>query len=122
MEHVTIVSVEQCTAGATAPILIVGGIITVTLLSSLVALFFVKDLDKLAKFVVYYGTISLCVLFVTAIICSFFRHPVDRYKYVVTIDKDNMSIIQYEEFMDKYHPVEKDGKYYFEGKYEEWME
>lgn len=118
MEHVTIVSVEQCTEGASTPILIVGGIAIVTLLISLIALFFTKDADKLARFVIYYGTISLCVLFVTFIICSFFRHPVDRYKYVVTIDKDNISASQYEEFMDKYHPVGKDGKYYFEGKIE----
>ena len=118
MEHITIVSVEQCTEGASTPILIVGGIAIVTLLSSLIALFFIKDIDKLARFVVYYGTISLCVMFVTFIICSFFRHPVDRYKYVVTVDKDNMSVSQYEEFMDTYHPVEKDGKYYFEGKIE----
>ena len=52
MEHITIVSVEQCIEGASTPILIVGSIAIVTLLSSLIALFFIKDIDKLARFVV----------------------------------------------------------------------
>lgn len=51
------------------------------------------------------------------IICliHFCSVPTGRYKYGATIDKDNISVTDYEEFLETYKPELKDGIYYWTG-------
>jgi hypothetical protein len=48
------------------------------------------------------------------ITCLFFSEPTGRYKYQATIDKDKITVSQYEEFIEEHNPTIKDGVYYWE--------
>lgn len=76
--------------------------------------------EKLLKIVLYTGIIGLCVLVLLGgIFGLFFRVPTERYKYEATIDEENMTVAEYNEFMKAYsHNYCKDGIYYFE----DWVE
>ena len=37
-----------------------------------------------------------------------------RFRYKATVDKDNITVSEYEDFIEKYKPEIKDGIYYFE--------
>ena len=57
---------------------------------------------------IVFEVIALCF-------CSvFFRVPTDTYKYEATINKDKITVTQYEEFIENYAPTIKDGIYYWE--------
>ena len=45
--------------------------------------------------------------------CMFFSEPTGRYNYKATIDKDNITVTEYEQFIKEYHPDIKDDIYYF---------
>ena len=62
------------------------------------------------------GGIAIALVLVIGIIGNiFFRTPTGRYKYIATIDKENMTVVEYEEFMQAYdHSHCKNGIYYFE--------
>lgn len=72
--------------------------------------------EKLLKIILYTGTTGLCVLLILACIAGlFFRVPSGRYKYEATIDEENMTVAEYNEFMKAYnHSYCKDGIYHFE--------
>ena len=72
--------------------------------------------EKLFKIILYTSVISLCVLLILGCVFGlFFRVPTGRYKYEATIDEENMTIAEYNEFMDAYnHSYCKNGIYYFE--------
>jgi hypothetical protein len=76
--------------------------------------------EKLLKIILYTGTTGLCVLLILACIAGlFFRVPSGRYKYEATIDEENMTVAEYNEFMKAYnHSYCKDGIYHFE----DWVE
>ena len=54
-----------------------------------------------------------CAIYVTN-----FRVPSGRYKYEGTINKDLITVSQYEEFIKDYNPTIKNGIYYWEDKVE----
>jgi hypothetical protein len=76
--------------------------------------------EKLLKVILYTGATGLCVLLILACIAGlFFRVPSGRYKYEATIDEENMTVAEYNEFMKAYnHSHCKDGIYHFE----DWAE
>ncbi len=41
--------------------------------------------------------------------------PSGRFRYEAAVDKDRITVSQYEDFIEKYKPEIKDGIYYFEG-------
>lgn len=43
-----------------------------------------------------------------------FAIPSGRFRYEATVDKDNITVSEYEDFIEKYKPEIKDGIYYFE--------
>ena len=54
-------------------------------------------------------------LIITSIICGiFFQVPTGRYTYEATINKDKITVAQYERFIEEYNPTIKDGIYYWE--------
>ena len=116
MEHVTIISQEAITSVPTW-IALVGGIIaTLIVCSTFVYWRIVKDPIKAIKWMCWVGPIALAFTITWHIVtCFFCSVPTDRYRYEATIDKENMTIQEYEEFMKAYnHSYSRGGIYYFE--------
>lgn len=94
--------------------------ITILLIASLIGIliycFISKNYNKTIKYLTIIGLGGILVLFtVTAICAIFFRVPTSRYKYEGTINKDKMTISEYEEFTSRYNFREKfNGVYYWE--------
>lgn len=127
MDHVNIISKEAITMmapWATNVICIFGFSMIIFLIGCLVYSTFGRNKklsnEKLLKIILYTGTAGLCVLLILC--CSlglFFRVPSGRYKYTATIDEENMTVVEYNEFMKAYnHSHCKNGIYYFE----DWVE
>ena len=123
MDHVNIISKEAITMmapWATNIICIFGFSMITFLIGCLVysSLGRNKKLsnEKLLKIILYTGTTGLCVLLILGCILGlFFRVPSGRYKYEATIDEENMTVAEYNEFMKAYnHSHCKNGIYYFE--------
>ena len=116
MEHINIISKEAITTGVTWPILLVGSIVIIGLVGALIYLFISKDADRVIKFTAIFGSLGIiAMLFVGIITAIFFKVPTGRYKYEATIDKENISIEEYEEFIHSYnHTKYENGVYYFE--------
>ena len=45
--------------------------------------------------------------------CVLFSESTGQYNYKATIDKDNITVTQYEQFINEYSPQIKDNVYYF---------
>ena len=127
MDHVNIISKEAITMmapWATNVICIFGFSMIIFLMGCLVYSVFGRNKklsnEKLLKVILYTGTIGLCVLLILACIFGpLFRVPTGRYKYEATIDEENMTVAEYNEFMKAYnHSYCKDGIYHFE----DWIE
>jgi len=126
MDHVNIISKESITMmapWATNVIGIFGFSMIIFLIGLLIYSF--KDHkklsnEKLSKAILYIGTAGLCVLLIMGCTLGlFFRVPSGRYKYEATIDEENMTVAEYNEFMKAYsHSYCKDGIYHFE----DWVE
>lgn len=123
MDHVNIISKEVITMmapWATNIIFIFGFSMVFFLIGCLVYSSISRNKklsnEKLLKIILYTGTIGLCVLLILACIAGlFFRVPSGRYKYEATIDEENMTVAEYNEFMKAYnHSYCKDGIYHFE--------
>ncbi len=122
MDHVDIISKEAITI--TAPefqnaIFIFGFLMIGFLIGCLIYTPRIKT-DKqertLIGVVLRTGCVGLALLLIGSLIGgSFFRVPSGRYRYEATIDKENMTVAEYEEFMEAYsHSKCKNGIYYFE--------
>ena len=115
MEYINIISKEAIMETFQPPIIIVGFLAIAAVLSALVYLGTVKDPNKAIKYTSIVAPIGMSCLIITAIICGiFFRVPTGRYKYEATIDKDKITVAQYEEFIEEHNPTIKDGIYYWE--------
>jgi len=123
MEHVNIISQKAITMMAPWATNIIGifGFSMITfLIGCLVYSSFSRNKklsnEKLLKIILYTGATGLCVLLILACITGlFFRVPSGRYKYEATIDEENMTVAEYNEFMKAYnHNYRKDGVYHFE--------
>lgn len=115
MEYINIISKEEIMQAFQLPITIVGCLAIAAVLSSLIYCGIVKDLNKVMKYLGVVGSIGLSCLMIAIIICGiFFQVPTGRYRYEATIDKDKITVAQYEEFIEKYNPAIKDGVYYWE--------
>lgn len=126
MDHVNIISKEAITMmapWATNIILIFGFSMIFFLIGCLIYSYSDHKKisnEKLLKIVLYTGAIGLCVLLILACIFGlFFRVPSGRYKYEATIDEENMTVAEYNEFIKAYnHSYRKNGIYHFE----DWAE
>lgn len=128
MDHVNIISKEVITMmapWATNIILIFGFSMIFFLIGCLVYSSLGRrnkklSNEKLLKVILYTGTIGLCILLILVCITGlFFRVPSGRYKYEATIDEENMTVAEYNEFIKAYnHSYCKNGIYHFE----DWAE
>ena len=116
MEHINIISKEAITAPESWPVILTGSIVILGLIGTLIYLFISKNTDRTIILVDTLGGLGVLALIAVGILSSiFFQVPTGRYKYEATIDKENMTVAEYEEFRDAYnHSHHKDGIYYFE--------
>ena len=117
MEGVNIISKEVITAPISWPTVTIAILLIASLIGILIYLFISKNYDNAIKYLAVIGLGGILVLFLVTAICAiFFRVPTSRYKYKGTIDKDTMTISQYEEFKNQYNFREtmKKGIYYWE--------
>lgn len=115
-EYINIISQEAITAVPTW-LAAIGGIISIgAVLSTLVYWAIIKDVDKVPTYLSIVGTSALVFAVGWVIITStFFGEPTGRYKYEATINKEKITVAQYEEFIEEYSPTIKGNIYYFEG-------
>lgn len=123
MDHVNIISQKAITmiAPELSNVLAIFGFLMIVFLVGCYIYSFklLNDRAKqktLLKVTCWISGVGLTVLLVSGIIGSvFFRVPTGRYRYEATIDKENMTVAEYEEFMKAYnHSLCKNGIYYFE--------
>ena len=115
MEHMNIISKEAITCGISWPVTLVGIIAIIAILSCFIYLYIKRDADKTIRLISIVGGIALVIMSITLIISSFFRVPTGRYRYKATIDENQMTVAEYNEFMTAYnHSYCKNGIYHFE--------
>lgn len=113
-EYINIISKEAVTA-VPAWIALLGGSVSILLvLSTFMYGAVIKDPNKVTNYLKIVGSIAiiLCLAWM-CISCMFFSEPTGQYNYKAIIDKDNITVTEYEQFMKKYHPTIKDDVYYF---------
>ena len=120
MDHVNIISQEAIIRGIGWPVHIVAALAIVGVLGTLLYFLYTKNFDKTVKGCAIFGVGGLALMVITAAICSiFFKVPTGRFRYEATIDKEQMTVAEYEEFMKAYnHNKCVNGIYYFE----DWLE
>lgn len=113
-EYINIISKEAVTAVPTW-IAAIGGIVPILLvLSTFIYWAIVKDSFKVCKYLGVVGAISIILSIAwMCISCIFLSEPTGQYSYKATIDKDNITVTEYEQFIKEYHPDIKDDVYYF---------
>lgn len=122
MDHVNIISKEAITMMAPWATNTIGifGFSMIIFLTGLLIYSFKshKKLsnEKILKVILYTGSVGTCILLILGCTLGlFFIVPSGRYKYEATIDKEQMTVAEYEEFMRAYnHSHCKNGIYYFE--------
>lgn len=118
-EYINIISQEAVTAVPTWLAMLGAVIATLVVVSTFIYWAIVKDCIATFKYLCAAGVFA--IVFATAWACitsMFFSVPTGRYRYGATIDKDNITVTQYEEFIEEYNPIIKDGIYYWEDKVE----
>ena len=117
MEYIDIISKEPIMQGVAWPAILVAALFIAALFSVVTwAVFTNRMCDiRTGELIVIIGVVGISILLLVMAICSlFFRVPTGRYKYQAMIDKDKITVSQYEEFIEKYNPIIKDGIYYWE--------
>jgi hydrogenase-4 membrane subunit HyfE len=122
MEHISIISKEAITQPVQWPFMLVG-VSAIILVAIFVALAMFKEAknDREGSYcwtmrMLITGVSGIVTMLFTLIICSiFFRVPTGQYKYEATVDKENITVEEYERFIEEYNPTFKDGVYYWEG-------
>lgn len=113
-EYINIISKEAITAVPTWIALLGGSISILLVLSTFIYWAIVKEPFKAAKYLGIVGSIALIIAIAwMCVSCMFFSEPTGRYNYIATIDKDNITVTEYEQFIKEYHPEIKDDVYYF---------
>ena len=113
-EYINIISKEAVTAVPTW-IAFAGGIVPILIiLSTFVYRTIVKDPFKVAKYLSIVSVIAIIIAVAwMCISCVLFSESTGQYNYKATIDKDNITVTQYEQFINEYSPQIKDNVYYF---------
>ena len=113
-EYINIISKEAVTSVPTWIAFAGVSISTLLVLSTFIYWAIVKDLNKVVGYLGTVASIAIiqCVSWM-CISCMFFSEPTGEYNYKATIDKDNITVTEYEQFIKEYHPEIKDDVYYF---------
>lgn len=116
MEHITIISKEAITVVPTWVAFVGASVSILLVLSTFIYWKFVKDPFKAAKYLGIVGSIAIILAIAWAgISAMFFKQPTGEYRYEATINKETITVSEYEEFMDKYNVTVHDGIYSWTG-------
>lgn len=127
MDHVNIISKEAITTMMPEISNVIGCIALLVIAFLFGCLFYYSKKVKteeaqktLIKVICFAGGIAIVLVSIIGVIGNiFYRVPTGRYKYEATIDEENMTVAEYNEFMEAYnHNYCKNGIYYFE----DWFE
>ena len=115
-EYINIVSKEAITAVPTWIALLGSTVCTLLVLSTFIYWTVIKDPNKVFTYLGTVGSIAIILSIAwMCISCVFFKEPTGQYNYKATIDKNNITVSKYEQFIKEYHPDIKDDVYYFTG-------
>lgn len=114
MEYINIISKEQVTTVTLWQILIV---LVICILMLVCSVHVAKLVSR--RYLNIYYIFALVVIVGFEVICleiggKYISIPTGTYRYEATINKDKITVQQYEEFIEKYNPTIKDGIYYWE--------
>lgn len=117
MEHINIIAQEAITVAIEWPTHLIATLGIIGIVGSFIYALMGQDMYKGTKMMYWFGFGSLALILITVAVTNlFFRVPTGRYKYEATIDKDNITVAEYEQFIEEYNPIIKDGIYYWEDK------
>lgn len=117
MEYINIIAQEEITKVPAWHYYLCVVVVIATIISLIIYLFLPVDSDKYLDTITKVGFRALMTSIIVAFVSSiFFRVPTGRYKYEATIDKDKITVSEYEKFIEEYNPTIKDGIYYWEEK------
>lgn len=114
MECIDIISKEAVTKPAIWPMLIVSIVAIVALLTLLVYGLVTKlrKQDLIIKLTLIFGLGGICLQLIAVILSSIFLQvPTGQYIYKATIDKEKITVAEYEQFIEEYSPEITDGIY-----------
>ena len=115
MEYINIISKEQIFAPPDWHIQAIMFIYFAIMSSTIIYGIKVRDQVKIMYYLVRAGLYAIVFEIIALVICCiFFKEPTGIYKYEATIDKDKITVNQYEEFIEKYNPSIKDGVYHWQ--------
>ena len=109
LEYINIIAKEAVMTVPTWIELLGGSVCVLLVLSTFIYWAVIKDANK----VIMYSIAIILGIAWMCICCMFFSEPTGRYNYKATIDKDNITVSEYEQFIKEYHPDIKDDVYYF---------
>ena len=121
IDTIEIISQEPITEPLQWPITLVGALAIVAIFAILIWATVAKRMgeNRTGVLLGLVGTVGMSLLLIAMFICSvFFQFPTGRYRYEATIDKDKITVSEYEAFIEEYNPTIKDGIYYWEDKAE----
>lgn len=119
MEHINIISKEAITLTVQWPIILMGCLAMAGVFGIFIWAIITKRLDEARTGELFgiIGAIGMVLVLITGFICAiFFQVPTGRYKYEAMVDKDKITVSEYEEFIEEYTPTIKNGIYYWEDK------
>lgn len=115
MEYINIISKEPIMTLPDWIVYLILGVCFLLLLIPLIYIFVTKNFSKSIGLTLITGICAIVFEVAALIFCSAnFGVSTGRYRYEGTIDKDKVTVEQYEEFIEKYNPMIEDGIYYWE--------
>ncbi len=114
MEYLNIISKEPITD---MPAWFVGVIVGISICGAIIACILAQKYQQHGVRILLIGVaLTLCFEIGALMIGTFtIQEPTGKYKYSATIDKDKITVTEYEEFIQQYKPTIKDGVYYWTG-------
>lgn len=117
MEVVEIISKEPIMQAAQWPAVVVGSLAIAAIIAVTIWFAVTKKMhtDMAGKLIGIVGVIGIATLLIVMFISAvFFATPTGRYKYQAKINKDMMTVAQYEAFVKEHNPIIKDDTFYWE--------
>ena len=114
MDYINIISKEAVTAPAIWPVVIASIIPVVALLTLLIygLITKLKKYKLIMTLTLIFGMSGVCLQLIALILSSIFlQAPTGQYIYKATIDKENITVAEYEQFIEEYNPEITDGIY-----------
>lgn len=112
MDYINIVSKEAITAPPDWCFWLTLGICAIIILIGLIIVF-KQRFTTIVPLMISGGIAIVVELALLLIFVKFCSVPTGNYKYGATVDKENISVSEYEEFLETYQPEIREGIYYW---------